>query len=72
MYLTTAAELLAKLARHGGSIVSSNDLDTVEIAYAKRCNRMYVDEHGLGYIWKPGNTSNPLRSGEADGTSLGI
>lgn len=45
--------LLELLAKHGGSIISSNDLHSDLIAQARASNRMYVDENSLGYIWEP-------------------
>lgn len=46
-------QLLEFLAKHGGNIISSNDLHSDLIAQARASNRMYVDENSLGYIWEP-------------------
>ena len=48
-------KLLKKLAYEGGTIVSSSECSTVEIAEARCCERMFVTEGGLGYIWRPAN-----------------
>ena len=45
--------LLELLAKHGGSIVSSNSLHPNLVAQAQSSNRIYVDENSLGYIWEP-------------------
>ena len=45
-------QLLEKL-KEGGSIVSSNDCSQLEIAEAKACDRMHVDENGFGFIYFP-------------------
>jgi hypothetical protein len=46
-------KLLKLLATHGGKIVSTNDLNEMEISQARASNRMYVDEDSLGYVWLP-------------------
>lgn len=46
-------ELFKLLAKHGGSIVSSNDLHPDLINQARASNRMWVDENSLGYVWEP-------------------
>lgn len=46
-------ELFDLLAKYGGKIVSSNDLNEIEISQARASSRMYVDEDSLGYIWLP-------------------
>ncbi|MCK5611896.1 hypothetical protein KAR91_59045 [Candidatus Pacearchaeota archaeon] len=48
-------KLLKKLACEGGTIVSSAECSELEIAEARCCERMFVDEGGLGYIWRPAN-----------------
>jgi hypothetical protein len=45
--------LFELLSKHGGKIVSTNDLNTDEINQARASNRMYVDEDSLGYVWIP-------------------
>ena len=45
--------LFSLLAEYGGSIISSNDLPPELIEQARVSNRMYVDEHSLGYVWEP-------------------
>lgn len=45
--------LFELLSKHGGKIVSTNDLNTDEINQARASNRMYVDEDSLGYVWLP-------------------
>ena len=47
-----AQELVRKL-RHGGRIVSTAELSTVEIAVANGCGRMIVDDDHLGYVYLP-------------------
>lgn len=44
-------EELFKKLRNGGAIVSTNDLSETEIAEARACNRMWVDEDGFGYVY---------------------
>ncbi len=51
--MTDIKHLLELLAKHGGSIISSNDLDSESINQAKASSRMYVDDNSLGYIWEP-------------------
>lgn len=46
-------ELFDFLAKYGGKIVSTNDLNELEINQARASNRMYVDEDSLGYVWLP-------------------
>lgn len=48
--ITTTSQLLARLARDGGCIVSSNDCSRMEIADAQAHGRMFVDADGLGYV----------------------
>ena len=48
-------KLFKKLAYEGGTIVSSAECSEIEIAEARCCDRMFVDEGGLGYIWRPAN-----------------
>ena len=48
-------KLFKKLAYEGGTIVSSAECSELEIAEARCCERMFVDEGGLGYIWRPAN-----------------
>lgn len=45
--------LLSLLAKHGGSIISSNELPSELINQARAANRMYVDVNSLGYVWEP-------------------
>jgi hypothetical protein len=42
-----------KKLRDGGNVVSSNDCSEAEVAYAQACGRIYVDEDGFGYIYRP-------------------
>ena len=49
--MKTIEGLLKKLATEGGKIVSSGDLTIQQIAEANACDRMYVDDLGLGYVW---------------------
>lgn len=51
--MKTIKPLLELLVKYGGSIISSNDLHPDLINQARHSNRMYVDEHSLGYIWEP-------------------
>ena len=51
--LAPIGTLIELLAKHGGKIVSSNDLPTEEIRQARLSERMYVDENSFGYIWIP-------------------
>lgn len=46
-------KLVEYLSKHGGSIVSSNDLNPDLINQAKASNRMWVDDNSLGYVWEP-------------------
>ncbi len=43
-------ELLEKLAKEGGCIVSSADCSMIEISNAQARGDMFVDESGLGYV----------------------
>lgn len=45
--------LFELLSKHGGKIVSSNDLHSSLIEQARASNRMFVDEDSLGYVWEP-------------------
>ena len=45
------SELLEKLAEHGGTIVSTNELTEFEIAKAVGENRMFTNDDSLGYVW---------------------
>lgn len=45
--------LLMLLARFGGHVVSSNDLDPMEIRQARESNRMFVADEGFGFVWEP-------------------
>lgn len=45
--------LFELLSKHGGKIVSTNDLNTDEINQARASNRMFVDEDSMGYVWLP-------------------
>ncbi len=45
--------LLELLAKHGGNIISSNDLHSDLINQAIASSRMYVDENSFGYVWEP-------------------
>lgn len=45
--------LLELLAKYGGKIVSTNNLDVFEINQARASGRMYVDDKYLGYCWIP-------------------
>jgi hypothetical protein len=49
----TAETFLKKLATDGGAIISSNDLSPEEIETARREDRFFVDEDGLGYVYEP-------------------
>jgi len=51
--MVTNAEQLLALLKHGGKIVSSNDLTAAAIAAAQACSRMYVDADGFGYVYLP-------------------
>lgn len=51
--MTDKETLFGFLAKHGGAIISSNDLHPDLINQARASNRMYVDENSLGYIWEP-------------------
>lgn len=56
--METVKQLLEKAAT-GGYIVSTGQCSTMEIAFARAENRMYVDEDGLGYIWRPVGATLP-------------
>jgi hypothetical protein len=45
--------VLELLANHGGSIVSTASLDSVQIAAARIEKRMYVREDNCGFVWLP-------------------
>lgn len=45
--------LFTLLKEKGGRIVSSNDCSPVEIAEARACDRMFIDEDGFGFIYFP-------------------
>lgn len=49
----TIDKLLGYLAKHGGRIVSYNDLTPYEISQATASGRMHVDQDSLGYVWEP-------------------
>jgi predicted transposase YbfD/YdcC len=51
----TVEKLFKKIAYEGGTIVSSAECCEIEIAQARCCGTMFVDEDGLGYIWRPAN-----------------
>lgn len=51
--MVTIQSLLEFLAKHGGAIISSNDLHPDLINQARASNRMYVDKDFLGYVWEP-------------------
>ena len=50
-------DLLNKLAIDGGTIVCSSECSEMEIAIAKSCNKMYVDNDGIGYVWRAKTTN---------------
>jgi len=50
---TTFFHLIDFVVKHGGKIVSSNDLPSELIAQARASNRMCVEANSLGYIWEP-------------------
>ena len=43
-------DLVKKMLRDGGAIVSSDSCSAMEIACASQSGNMFVDENGLGYI----------------------
>ena len=43
-------EMLDMLAKENGAIVSSAACSTMEIAFARKEGRMFVDSNGYGYI----------------------
>jgi hypothetical protein len=45
--------LFELLSKHGGKIVSTNDLREYEIKQAIVSKRIFVDEDSLGYVWLP-------------------
>lgn len=45
-----AVEMINRLVKEGGAIISSNDASILEIAFARAENRFYVDSDGFGYI----------------------
>lgn len=47
-----ALEFLKKVANEGGAIVSSNECSEMEIVNARATDRFYVDEDGMGYVWR--------------------
>lgn len=49
----TAEEFLLNLAKQGGRIVSTNDLTVFEIAGARACDRLFVDQNGFGFVYFP-------------------
>lgn len=49
----TADQLLDKLSREGGVIVSSNDVSTPGIAIAQACGRFYVNKDHMGFVHLP-------------------
>lgn len=55
----TADDLLVKLSQEGGVIVSSNSLSDYGIASARACDRMYVNEDGLGFVLLPWCVAKP-------------
>jgi hypothetical protein len=57
--------LLERLAKEGGQIVSTAGLSPLDIAQAQSCDRMYVDDNNLGFVWLP---SNPQPAGASVGT----
>lgn len=50
--MVTIENLLEKLALYGGKIVCTASLEPGEIISASLQDRMYVDDHGLGFVWK--------------------
>jgi hypothetical protein len=53
--ITSAEELLRLLNKDSASgvIVSTSKLDAIQIAQARACNRMFVTEDGLGFVYLP-------------------
>lgn len=50
MAIQTKDELLARLAKEGGCIVSSGSCSQMEIADAQARGDFYVDEQGIGFV----------------------
>lgn len=48
----TIQQLLEKAA-FGGYIINSSQCTVMEIAFARAEDRMYINEDGIGYIWRP-------------------
>jgi hypothetical protein len=55
----TMNNLLWHLAKYGGQIISTKDLQPHWIDQARASNRLYVDNQSLGYVWEP-NFKNGL------------
>jgi hypothetical protein len=48
-----AEAFLKRLSKEGGAIVSSNDVTTDGITFARAEGRFYADENNFGYVWIP-------------------
>ena len=55
----TADQLLDKLAREGGVIVSSGVMTASGIAQAQACGRFYVNQDHLGFAHLPNCIAHP-------------
>lgn len=51
--MPTIEDLLALLALHKGTIISTSTLKTGEINQARVSGRLFVDKNGLGFVWEP-------------------
>lgn len=49
----TIDQLIDKLTREGGAIVSSGECSGIEIAQAQACGRFAVRDDGMGYVLRP-------------------
>lgn len=52
--MTTGASRFLRRAALGGTIVSSNSLSSRAIAVARAADRLFVDDDGYGYVYRPG------------------
>lgn len=63
----SAEEFLVRAASTGGRIVSSNDLNEYQIAEARRENKFFVTDDGLGFAILPWElTTDKDRKREAE------
>ena len=58
--------LLELLSLHGGKIVSTASLKDYEIDQARKSDRIFVNDLGLGFVWDPDIRDFPTTEAEID------